>query len=116
MAAIAPSPARAQGDGAGLFSWRTLTIVVTAAAVLGPLGLIVYQSLLSAPFFEANKAIGLDAYEFIFKDSDFWHAALNSVLIASGMVLIAVPLGGLLAFIMERTDLPLKRWLEPVIL
>jgi len=97
-------------------SWRALTILVTAAAVLGPLGLIVYQSLLSAPFFEENKSIGLAAYAFIFADSDFWHAALNSILIASGMTLIAVPLGGLLAFIMERTDLPAKRWLEPVIL
>jgi iron(III) transport system permease protein len=117
LAALAPSPARApKRDAAGLFSWRTLTIAVTAMAVLGPLGLIIYQSLLSAPFFEANKSVGLDAYRFIFADSDFWKAALNSVLIASGMVVIAVPLGGLLAFIMERTDLPGKRWLEPFIL
>ena len=117
MAAIAPSPVSApKGVAAGLFSWRALTIVLTAAAVLGPLGLIVYQSLLSAPFFEPNKTVGIDAYKFIFADRDFWQAALNSVLIASGMVVIAVPLGGLLAFIMERTDLPLKRWLEPLIL
>jgi len=117
MAATAPSPAAAPpGALAGLFSWRSLTILVTATAVLGPLSLIVYQSLLSAPFFEANKQVGLDAYRFIFADSDFWKAGLNSVLIASGMVVIAVPLGGLLAFIMERTDLPGKRWLEPFIL
>jgi len=118
MAAVVPGRARTrrQGDAAGLFSWRTLTIAVTAMAVLGPLSLIVYQSLLSAPFFEANKQVGLDAYRFIFADSDFWKAGLNSVLIASGMVVIAVPLGGLLAFIMERTDLPGKRWLEPFIL
>jgi iron(III) transport system permease protein len=117
MAATAPSPAAApQGVLAGLFSWRSLTILMTAAAVLGPLSLIVYQSLLNAPFFEANKSMGLDAYRFIFADSDFWKAGLNSVLIASGMVVIAVPLGGLLAFIMERTNLPGKRWLEPFIL
>ncbi|HXF80292.1 MAG TPA: iron ABC transporter permease [Usitatibacter sp.] len=117
MASLAPSPARAPpGALAGLFSWRALTILLTAAAVLGPLSLIVYQSLLSAPFFEANKTVGIDAYRFIFADSDFWKAALNSVLIATGMVVIAVPLGGLLAFIMERTNLPGKRWLEPFIL
>ena len=117
MAATAPGPAAApQGVLAGLFSWRSLTILMTAAAVLGPLSLIVYQSLLNAPFFEANKSMGLDAYRFIFADSDFWKAGLNSVLIASGMVVIAVPLGGLLAFIMERTNLPGKRWLEPFIL
>jgi iron(III) transport system permease protein len=37
-------------------------------------------------------------------------------MIATGMTLIAVPLGALLAFVMERTDLPFKRWFEPLIL
>ncbi|HEY1328780.1 MAG TPA: iron ABC transporter permease [Casimicrobiaceae bacterium] len=98
-------------------SWpRALTILVTALAVLSPLALILYQSFLSAPFFDARKTVGLDAYAFIFHDPDFWQAFLNSVLIASGMTLIAVPLGGLLAFVMERTDLPGKRWVEPLIL
>src|SRR5579862_657602 len=110
-----PMPGAAKGLP-GIFSWRALTILVTAAAVLGPLSLIIYQSLLSAPFFEANKSIGLDAYRFIFHDEDFWQAAWNSIRIATGMTLIAVPLGGLLAFIMERTDLPFKRWMEPFLL
>src|SRR5262245_22853519 len=95
---------------------RGLTIAVTAAAVLAPLLLILYQSFLNAPFFDARKAVGIGAYEFIFTDPDFWQALLNSVLIATVMVLIAVPLGGLLAFVMERTDLPGKRWIEPLLL
>lgn len=95
---------------------RALTIALTAAAVLAPLSLILYQSLLSAPFFDARKTVGLDAYRFIFSDGDFWKALVNSLLIASGMTLIAVPLGGVLAFVMERTDLPGKRVLEPLIL
>ncbi|HSQ82628.1 MAG TPA: iron ABC transporter permease, partial [Casimicrobiaceae bacterium] len=95
---------------------RALTIALTAAAVLAPLSLIFYQSLLSAPFFDARKTLGLDAYRFIFDDADFWKALVNSLLIASGMTLIAVPLGGALAFIMERTDLPGKRVIEPLIL
>ena len=95
---------------------RALTIALTAAAVLVPLSLILYQSLLSAPFFDAKKALGLDAYRFIFSDGDFWRALVNSLLIASGMTLIAVPLGGALAFVMERTDLPGKRFIEPLIL
>ncbi len=99
-----------------ILSWRALTIFVTASAVLGPLALIVYQSFLTAPFFDARKTLGLGAYAFVFADSDFWKALLNSVLIASGMTLIAVPLGSLLAFVMERTDLPGKRWFEPLIL
>src|SRR5207344_341969 len=95
---------------------RSLTIAVTAAAVLSPLSLILYQSFLTAPFFDARKTAGIGAYQFIFADPDFWHASLNSVVIATAMVVIAVPLGGILAFVMERTDLPAKRWIEPLIL
>ncbi len=95
---------------------RALTITLTAAAVLAPLSLILYQSLLSAPFFDTRKTVGLDAYRFIFSDGDFWKALVNSLVIASGMTLIAVPLGGVLAFVMERTDLPGKRVIEPMIL
>jgi iron(III) transport system permease protein len=97
-------------------TWRALTILVTATAVLGPLSLILYQSLLTAPFFDASKQVGLGAYEFIFRDPDFWKALRNSLLISTGMTVIAVPLGGLLAFVMERTNLPGKRWFEPFIL
>src|SRR4051794_24791860 len=95
---------------------RPLTILVTAAAVLAPLSLILYQSFLTAPFFDARKTLGLDAYRFVFADSDFWQAFGNSIMIATMMVVIAVPLGALLAFLMERTDLPGKRILEPLIL
>ena len=51
-----------------------LTILLTAAAVLAPLALILYQSFLTAPFFDARKTVGLGAYEFIFADPDFWKA------------------------------------------
>ena len=70
---------------------RALTILVTAAAVLAPLSLIVYQSLLSAPFFDAVKTVGVDAYAFVFADPDFWSALTNSLLIAAGMSLNARP-------------------------
>ena len=95
---------------------RALTILLTAAVVLAPLSLIVYQSLLNAPFFDAVKKVGVDAYAFIFSDPDFWSALVNSLLIAAGMTLIAVPLGGVLAFVMERTDFPGKRIIEPLLL
>jgi iron(III) transport system permease protein len=101
---------------AALVSWRALTILVTAAAVLGPLSLILYQSFLTAPFFDPTKQVGIGAYEFVFADSDFWKALGNSLVISTGMTLIAVPLGAMLAFVMERTDLPGKRWFEPLIL
>src|SRR5258706_16387325 len=99
-----------------ILTWRALTILVTATAVLGPLFLILYQSFLTAPFFDARKAVGIGAYAFIFADEDFWKELRNSIVIATCMTLIAVPLGAILAFVMERTDLPFKRWFEPLIL
>jgi iron(III) transport system permease protein len=115
---VAAVPASAASDRSAVAAAlpRALTIAITAAAVLAPLGLIAYQSLLSAPFFDARKTLGLDAYAFIFGDPDFWSAFFNSFVIATGMTLIAVPLGALLAFVMERTDMPGKRWIEPMIL
>ena len=38
------------------------------------------------------------------------------MVLAVGMTAIAVPLGSALAFLMIRTDLPGRRWLEPVII
>ena len=120
MATIAKPtiPVAVARPGGGLLSGlpRALTILVTAAAVLAPLSLIVYQSLLNAPFFDAVKQVGVTAYAFIFADPDFWIALRNSLMIAAGMTLIAVPLGAVLAFVMERTDFPAKRWLEPMLL
>jgi iron(III) transport system permease protein len=94
---------------------RTSVIGVTALAVFLPLGLIFYQSLLDAPFFMPHK-IGIGAFEFIFADSDFWDSLENSLIIATSMVVIAVPLGGILAFLMVRTDLPGRTWIEPLLL
>jgi iron(III) transport system permease protein len=95
---------------------RALVIFFTALAVFLPLGLVFYQSFLSAPFFMPKKAVSLGAYAFIFADPDFWQAAVNSLIIASGMALIAVPLGGMLAFLMVRTDLPGRAWIEPLLM
>ena len=94
---------------------RLVVIALTALAVFLPLGLIVYQSLLDAPFFAPHK-IGLNAFSFIFADSDFWDSLKNSLVIAAAMALIAVPLGGVLAFLMIRTDLPGRTWIEPLLL
>ncbi|HEX5391943.1 MAG TPA: iron ABC transporter permease [Rhodocyclaceae bacterium] len=95
---------------------RGLVIGATAIAVLTPLLLILYQSLLNAPFFDPAAQQGLDAYRFIFDDPDFWDSAKNSIFIAVGMTLIAVPMGASLAFLMVRTDLPGGRWIEPMLL
>jgi iron(III) transport system permease protein len=98
-------------------SWpRGVVIGLTALAVFLPLSLIFYQSLLNAPFFMPNHKLGTGAFSFIFADSDFWDSFRNSLVIAFGMTVIAVPLGAILAFLMVRTDLPGRQWIEPLLL
>jgi iron(III) transport system permease protein len=95
---------------------RWIVVFVTALCIFAPLGLIFWQSFLDAPFFNPAHKASFDAYAFIFADADFWSSALNSVVIAGGMVLIALPLGAALAFLLTRTDLPAQRWIEVAVL
>lgn len=99
---------------AGMLRWIVVAVLTVAVAL--PLGFILFQSLLSAPFFDANKTLGIEGFRFIFSDPDFWSAVKNSFIIAGGMLFISIPLGGILAFLMVRTDLPGRRWLEPLLL
>lgn len=95
---------------------RIGVILAVAAAVLTPVLLVVWQSLLDGPFFARNVGVSPDAFQWVFSDANFYSALGNSVLLAVGMTLIAVPIGALLAFLLVRTDLPGGRWLEPLVL
>ncbi len=95
---------------------RFSVLAVMALAVLAPLSLVGYQSFLSAPFFDTAARFSFDAYRFVFAESDFWTAFGTTLVIAAGMAVIALPLGAALAFLMVRTDVPGRAWLEPLIL
>lgn len=95
---------------------RFVVVLLTALAIYLPLSLIVYQSFLDQPFFAPNKSFGLDAFRFIFDDPDFYKALRSGFYMAFGLAIISIPLGGILAFLITRTDLPGRRWLEPLIL
>ncbi|KVN41433.1 spermidine/putrescine ABC transporter permease [Burkholderia pyrrocinia] len=112
--AIPALPANPLQPLAGMLRWTVIAVLTVAVAL--PLGFILFQSLLSAPFFDANRTLGIDGFRFIFSDPDFWSAVKNSFIIAGGMLFISIPLGGILAFLMVRTDLPGRRWLEPLLL
>ena len=88
---------------------RGIVVLITALAIYVPLLFIVVQSFLSAPFFARSKAFSLEAFEFIFTDPDFYLALKSGFILAFGLVAIAIPLGGILAFLMVRTDLPGRR-------
>ena len=95
---------------------RGIVVAITALAIYVPLSLIIIQSFLSAPFFMPDKIFSLDAFHFIFDDPDFPKALKSGFILAAGLAVIAVPLGSILAFLMSRTDLPGRRWIEPLIL
>jgi iron(III) transport system permease protein len=95
---------------------RFVVIALAALAVAAPLSLVFYQSFLSAPFFQPSAHFTLEAYSFVLSDEDFWSAFETTIVLAAGMAAIAVPLGAALAFLIVRTDVPGRRWLEPVIL
>src|SRR3979411_2108519 len=96
--------------------FRFIVIALTALAVLAPLSLVFYQSFLDQPFFQPGAKLGLEAYEFVLSEEDFWTAFFTTIAIAAGMTVIAVPLGAVLAFLMVRTDVPARGLLEPLIL
>ena len=110
----APAPAK---RWLARLNWpRGIVVVLTAIAIFLPLLLIFYQSFLSAPFFVPSKTFGLDSYRFIFDDPDFRNAFVNGLILATGLAVIAVPLGAMLAFLMVRTDLPGRGWIGPLLL
>ena len=105
------------GSGRRGINWpRGVVVTLASIAIFLPLLLIFYQSFLNAPFFMPVKELGLDAYRFIFDDPDFSVAFQNAFLLAAGLTAIAVPLGGMLAFLMIRTDLPGRGFIAPMLL
>ncbi len=96
--------------------FRIAVTVLLALAVLSPVGLIAYQSFLTGPFFDATSTLGLQAWAYVLSDADFWDALGTTALFSVGMTLIAVPLGAGLAFLLTRTDIPGRRWIEPLVL
>ena len=95
---------------------RRLVLAIMAILILAPIGIMVYQSFLDAPFFDPNAKFSLWAYKFVFAEADFWKALGTTAMLAVGMTAIAVPLGALLAFLITRTDMPGRSWIEPLLL
>ena len=95
---------------------RISVILAVAIAICAPVLLVVWQSVLDGPFFARNVHLTLGAFQYVFQDPKFYSAFGNSLLLAVGMTIVAVPIGALLAFLLVRTDLPGRRWLEPLIL
>ncbi|NTF44540.1 iron ABC transporter permease [Rhizobium rhizogenes] len=104
-----PQPGKALG-------FRRIVIGLLAVIVLAPIVLIIYQSLLDGPFFARSSKLSIEAYRYILTDEMFYDALWNTVIMAVGMVAIAVPLGAALSFLLTRTDVKFRKALEVVVL
>lgn len=95
---------------------RGMIVATLVATIMMPVGIIVYQSFLDKAFFSPDARIGWSAFAYIFSDPTFWRALGTTILFSGGMVAIAVPLGSGLAFLLTRTDLWGRRWIESFVL
>jgi iron(III) transport system permease protein len=95
---------------------RVAGLALVTVVVLAPIALIAYQSVLDGPFFMPRVTWSLSSYAFVWTDPEFFQALRTTLLLAVGMVAISVPLGAVLAFLIVRTDLPGRRWIEPLVL
>jgi iron(III) transport system permease protein len=79
---------------------------VTTVLVVVPLLPLIYASVRSRPLYEPGGAFTLQGYRTLLSDPAFWTAALNTVEFAGTVTAISITVGGALAVLCERTDLP----------
>src|SRR5712691_6624910 len=96
--------------------FRLPTVMILVLVVLLPFGIIVYQSFLDEPLYDPAARLSLSSYQFILGEPDFARAFVTTLALAAGMTAIAVPMGGALAFLVVRTDLPGKSFVEVALL
>jgi iron(III) transport system permease protein len=88
--------------------------LITAGLVIVPLLPLVLASVRSRPLYESGGTFTLDGYRTLTGDPAFWRAVLNTVEFAATVTVIAVAVGGAIAVLCERTDLPGRRVLPVV--
>jgi ABC-type Fe3+ transport system permease subunit len=102
---------RARGERLRRDVIPALVWLVTAVLVVVPLLPLVYASVLSRPLYAPGGTFTLQGYRALLSDGAFWTAALNTVEFAATVTAISVLVGGALAVLCERTDLPGRKLL-----
>ena len=88
--------------------WTGVTIGILL--VLGPFLATAIRSLL---FWDADGGrLSLQNFATLFHDARFYQAVGNTLLAGAGATVLSCLLGFALAWIVSRTDLPGRRWLE----
>lgn len=94
--------------------WAVWLLVV--ALIVGPFIPLIYASLRDRPLYEAGGVFTVQPYRDLFGDGAFWHAWGNTLTFASLTTLMAVLGGALVAILVTRTDVALRKTLGSLIL
>lgn len=102
-----PKPKRMKFDWRRIATPKTL-IIVAVVAVIGYLSLVPLLYLLWGTFFDAS-GFTTEAFDRAYSSTGLGELIANSTIFAVGATMVSVVMGTLLAFLTERTDVPLKR-------
>ncbi len=96
------------------FSWDRVVqwsmVILTIALVVFPAWPIVYQSFMSKPLYDKERAFTLGNYTNILTDGKFWHILGYTAAFAVATMIFALIFGVMLAVLINRTNMPLRKF------
>ena len=85
-------------------------VILTIALVVFPAWPIVYQSFMSKPLYDKERAFTLGNYTHILTEAKFWHILGYTAAFAIATMIFSLIFGILLAVVINRTNMPLRKW------
>lgn len=93
---------------------RNTALVAVVVLVAPPIGALLYGSLRTAPPGEPSPFV-LDNYVAVFTDTRFSSALTNTLIVSASVSIVCMVLGTFFAWVIHRTNVPLKRTLTLLI-
>lgn len=96
------------------FSWDRVVqwsmVILTIALVVFPAWPIVYQSFMSKPLYDKERAFTFGNYTNILTDGKFWYILGYTAAFAVATMILALIFGVMLAVLINRTNMPLRKF------
>ncbi|MDP3316299.1 MAG: iron ABC transporter permease [Devosia sp.] len=93
---------------------RGVLLILLCYMIVMPLAFLLWESGRAAP--GAGAAFSVRAYLGVYSDPATYRVLTSTLLFAAGSAAFAIVLGTVLAWLLERTDLPGRRWLSLAIM
>lgn len=95
------------------FSWDRVVqwsvVIITITLVVFPAWPIVYQSFLAKPLYDKERNFTFSNYTKMLANDKFWHILGYTAAFAIAATILALAIGILLAVLINRTNLPLRK-------